>query len=101
MKGPTGVGRRRRLIFLSVSRAAHLILFQETSAYSEMLVMQRSMMRLRNRYIKSKLQTELLKQAVLKNCLAEKGLEIPLLEVSDYDSNDEEEDEEDNNNIFN
>lgn len=61
-------------------------------------------MMLRERYIKSKMQTELLKQAVLKNSLAEKGLNIPELELSvENDSNGEEEDEEeeDNNNIFN
>ena len=67
--------------------------------------MQRSMMRLRERYIKRKMQTELLKQAVLKNSLAEKGLDIPELELYvENDSNVEEEDEEeeeDNNNIFN
>ena len=72
--------------------------------YSEMLKMQRSMMRLRHKYVRSKLETELLKQAVLKNSLAEKGLEIPQLELAlESDSNDEEEEEEeeDNNNIFN
>ena len=64
------------------------------------------MMRLRERYIKRKMQTELLKQAVLKNSLAEKGLDIPELELYvENDSNveeedEEEEEEEDNNNIF-
>jgi len=69
--------------------------------YSEMLVMQRSMMSLRMKYIKSKMLTELMKQAALKDCLEEKGLEIPMLEVSDEsDSDGEDDDEEDNNNIF-
>ena len=102
--------RKKKVNHLNIiSNIFFYIFLQETNAeagskyFSRMLVMQSSMMKLRRKYIRSKLRTEQLKQALLKKSFSDNDIMLPELEPSSESesSNGEDEEEEDDGNIFN